>query len=135
MQRLRHGLAAWAENPQEPLAGDTDGTTDAAEGKPCHQEAFAKTTCVVGEAVWLAALDAWAPTGLAVRVRLAVGHVPVGLQLGGRAPGAYVSNDHRCCGPPLHGEPFVGQQYHRSELVSITWISLPLFERGCARGG
>ena len=40
-------------------------------------------------------------------------------------PGDEISPNKLTMPPSLNEDTFVDQQYHRSELVSITWISLP----------
>jgi len=84
-ERSRQGLHALAEQTQQPLARDAPGAAEASERNPLHQHAFAQTTLVIREAVWLAVRDALAPTVVAVMVLGVMVKVPMLLVRGGLA--------------------------------------------------
>jgi hypothetical protein len=94
MQMLRQCLEALDQKTQEPLEGDAHRTTDAAQRNPFYQQAFDKTTLVIGDEVLLEALNELAPTVVAVMILFAVVNVSVFLKLGGLTPWTDVSDDH-----------------------------------------
>jgi hypothetical protein len=94
MQMIRQGLEALDQKTQEPFEGDAHRTTDAAQRNSLHQQAFNKTTLVIGDEVLLAALDKLAPTVVAVMVLFAIVNVAIFLKLGGLALWTDVSDNH-----------------------------------------
>jgi hypothetical protein len=87
---IRQSLNAWDEKPHQPCERDTHGATNAPPGKPLYQQAVAEAPLVIRDAVWLAARDKLASTGVAGMRLLAMVHVAVFLRLGRLAPWAHI---------------------------------------------
>ena len=74
---IRQCLKALDQKTQEPLEGDAHRTTDAAQRNPLHQQAFDKTTFVIGDEVLLAALDELPATVMTVMILFAIVNVTI----------------------------------------------------------
>ena len=80
MEMIGQGLEALDQKTHEPLEGDAHRATDTAQRHPLHQQAFDKTSLVIGDEVLLVALDKLAPTVVAVMIVFAIVNVAVFLR-------------------------------------------------------